>query len=117
MNQQQLRVLIAAALIDGELQQEEQTLLAEAALRAGVGGGELAGVITEVQAVADVKSLFQPLPRAERQAVFGEAVQMVVADRRMYPKETAFLRRLGLALGFEPAEIGQLILANGRTAG
>lgn len=111
MDLKQFKLLVAAALVDGEIQEEEEDFLIHGAVSIGL---QVETVLEEVQAMRDdprgeLKKLLKDLSRKQKIEGFQGAVRMVASDMDMNDKEKDFLRRLGLTLGFKPQEVRRLV--------
>lgn len=110
---QRFRLMVAAALADGVLHEDERRFLEAAASRMGIPVKDVTEVLRDLGNVS-IPSLEDS---DEREAVFRSVVDVTLADRHLDPKEKAFLHRLAHSLGIEPSEVGALIGEGLRAAG
>jgi uncharacterized tellurite resistance protein B-like protein len=101
------RVLVGAALADGELHPEEKKVLLEAAHDLGLVAELAEAVIEEMQAGGDA-SFSLPDSERERAYLFSMLVRVVAADARLHEGEVRFLKSVAPSFGFTEAQVEQI---------
>ena len=96
--QQHFELLTITALVDGKLQPEEMPLLKSFATRLKLSQEEAQEILDRV-GKGGQSQLKLPASKQERRVVFGHAVQIVVADRHLHPKEMDLLVKIGATFG------------------
>ena len=95
-----VRVYFAAALVDGEVQEEEKKLLFNLAGKAALSMGQIAEVWDEVASGNHRRVNIPTDPKLKRE-LFDGIVSIVTADRLVTRREDKFLRRLAKSLKME----------------
>ena len=96
--QQHFELLTITALVDGKLQSEEMPLLKSFATRLQLSQDEAQEILDRV-GKGGQSQLKMPPSKQERRVVFGHAIQIVIADRHLHPKEMDLLVKIGATFG------------------
>jgi tellurite resistance protein len=103
MSVDSFRFLAAAALADGQLDEEEKPVLLQAAAHFGLTREQAGEVVREI---ASGRSSMATLPQdtAARGQVFEKMVEVVAADGNIDPRELVLFERLAPQFGLTPAQ-------------
>lgn len=91
-------ILVAAACVDGCIQEEERTLLRDCAERLGIDTPAANRILARV-----LQNRTVPLPEMlehEKEELFRSLLEVVLADGLIYGNERSYVERVGRHLGY-----------------
>ena len=110
MSVDSFRFLAAAALADGQLDDEEKPVLLQAAAHFGLSREQAGQIVREV---ASGGSSVAKLPEdtASRGQLFEKMVEVVAADGNIDPRELVLFERLAPRFGLSAAQASEVLAA------
>lgn len=99
--------LVSAAMVDGEVQPEERTLLLNSAKRMGLPLQETHAILNKVHHDPD---FVPPVPAhpSERVTLFMELADILAADGIVQDSEMKVLKRIAPAFGFQEDKVERI---------
>ena len=95
-----VKLYFAAALVDGEVQEEEKTVLFDVAQRHGLSMSEISEMWVEAK-TGQTGSVSIPKDASTRAKIFENLLKIVLADDVVSDREIAFLEKLSKVLQIE----------------
>jgi len=105
---EKFRFLVAAAIIDGEIQEEELGLLTATAIRLRLSREEARGILSQIKGGGEVP-LKRPEDPGDREQLILSLIELVVCDEAVTPREWATLYRFAKVFSLARAQIEALV--------
>jgi uncharacterized tellurite resistance protein B-like protein len=105
-----MRLIAAAALVDGRLQPEEKPILLRCARGLGLTAADAEKALHELKKGGKLP-IAAPVSRAEREGLLGDLIAVVVADGRVVEVERAFIDRVAGVFGLDREAVERKLTA------